>query len=210
MFTKQLTFLAAVALVAAAGCHSRVETSVALKGLEGVASEAETTTSPAEIELRSEAVAEDGTFASRFTCDGRNISPPLSWSGVPEGTAALALMIDDPDAKHGTFAHWVVFNLPPDLDRLPEAVPADTPIGTVVGATEIEPIQGINGFHNAGYDGPCPPEGAAHRYVFHLYALDEPLKLDASATREEVLDALEGHVLGDGRLTATYSRSQAG
>ncbi len=210
MFTKRIAILAAAALVTAAGCYSRNEPTTSLRGLGNVVSEAETVAAPAVIDLRSEAVRENGTIPSRFTCDGRNVSPPLNWSAVPEGTAALALIVDDPDAPRGTFAHWVVFNLPPDLNGLSEAVEPGSALGSVAGAGASEPVQGTNGFNNVGYDGPCPPEGSTHRYVFHLYALDQPLNFDSSATREQMLEAIEGHVLGEGRLTVSYSRSQAG
>lgn len=211
MFKKRFLVLTATAMVAALGCHSGSESPTDLASLIGVPLETGPSgEAPVKIELQSEAIAEDGSIGLRYTCDGRNISPPLSWSGVPEGTAALVLLIDDPDPPQGTFSHWVVLNLPPDLDRLEADIPYGDQITSLEGKEGIQASQGVNGFHNLGYDGPCPPEGVLHRYVIHLYAIDEPLELTGPATRERVLEAIQGHVLGKGRLTGSFIRSQAG
>jgi Raf kinase inhibitor-like YbhB/YbcL family protein len=163
-----------------------------------------TTTPPGEgaktdLDLRSAAFEEGGAIPVRYTCDGENVSPPLSWSSVPDETRSLALIADDPDAPGGTFVHWVIYNLPPDTRRLPEDVPSreeTLPSGAV---------QGVNGAGSVGYTGPCPPSGT-HRYFFKVYALDTELDLGGGATKEDLVSAMEGHVLAEGRLVGTYRR----
>ncbi|MGD2124588.1 MAG: YbhB/YbcL family Raf kinase inhibitor-like protein [Desulfobacteraceae bacterium] len=134
----------------------------------------------------------------QYTCDGKDISPPLSWSAVPEGTQSLALICDDPDAPMGTWVHWVLFNLPANIDSLPEEVPASRTLDS--GAKH-----GKNDFRRFGYGGPCPP-GGTHRYYFKLYALDTMLDLDPGLTKAELLKAMEGHVLAEGQLMGCYRR----
>src|SRR5512143_123775 len=148
--------------------------------------------------LKSPAFAESGSIPRQHTCDGENVSPALSWSGAPEKTGSFALIVDDPDAPGRTFVHWVVFDLPARSISLPQAVPAQRSIQTG-GA------QGVNDFGKVGYGGPCPPSGT-HRYVFTLYALDGPLALPGRASKEDVVRAIEGHVLGQARLVGRYSR----
>jgi Raf kinase inhibitor-like YbhB/YbcL family protein len=136
------------------------------------------------------------------TCDGDNISPALEWEGVPEGTAELALIVDDPDAPGGTFTHWVVYAMPPDYTGLDRGVP---PGPSASGALTLR--QGLNDASDVpGYTGPCPPEGE-HGYVFTLYALDEETGLDGGASVDDLRAALEGHVLAEATLTAPYARS---
>ena len=150
------------------------------------------------IEVRSSAFEDGDPVPTRYTCDDLDVSPPLSWGSVPDGTQRLALIADDPDAPRGTFVHWVVYNLPPDTRGLPEDVPNQQILPS--GAA-----QGVNGAGSVGYMGPCPPSGT-HRYFFKVYALDTQLGLGAGASNEEVLDAMEGHVLGEGQLMGTYRR----
>jgi Raf kinase inhibitor-like YbhB/YbcL family protein len=138
----------------------------------------------------------------RYTCDGDDVSPALTWEGVPDGTAELALVVDDPDAPGGTFTHWLVYGLDPGVTGLAEGVPKDADIA---GPPALR--QGVNGMGTAGYGGPCPPAGEEHHYVFRLLALDEELGLGDGASRDEVLAAVEGHVLGEARITATYARN---
>ena len=128
----------------------------------------------------------------QFSCDGDDISPELIWSGIPEGTASLALIMDDPDAPVGTWVHWVLFNLPADSSGLPEGV---TGLGE----------DGQNSWNRTGYGGPCPP-GGTHRYFFKLYALDINLDLEAGATKEVLENAMESHILTQVELMGTYSR----
>lgn len=134
----------------------------------------------------------------RYTCDGDDLSPPLTWSDVPDDVRSLALICDDPDAPMGTFVHWVLFNLPADARQLPEGVAAQASL-------ENGALQGNNDFGNIGYGGPCPP-GGTHRYKFKLYALDQPLDLQSGAKKSDLLEAMEGHVLADAQLMGKYSR----
>ncbi len=145
------------------------------------------------IQLTSSAFMEGGNIPRRHTCDGEDFSPPLSWSGIPAGTVSLALIVDDPDAPRGDWVHWVLVDLPPDLNGLPEGV-AGT--GTA----------GKNDFGRLGYGGPCPPKGRNHRYYFKLYALDQTLGLKSGATKEDVEAAMAGHILAQGELMGRYGR----
>jgi len=151
-----------------------------------------------EIEVKSEAFEEGGMIPKKYTCDGEDASPPLSWTGVPEGTEALALICDDPDAPVGTWVHWVIFNIPPDTTGLSENIPPERVL-------ESGTRQGRNDFGNIGYGGPCPPRGT-HRYYFKLYALDKKVDLEPGATKDELLKAMEGHILAEGRLMGRYKR----
>jgi Raf kinase inhibitor-like YbhB/YbcL family protein len=150
------------------------------------------------LELRSSAFSEGSRIPSKYTCDGKDASPPLSWTGIPAGGKSLALTCDDPDAPAGLWVHWVVFDLPPSATGLPEGVAATPEIS---GGGR----QGKNDFRKIGYGGPCPPSGT-HRYVFTLYAVDRTLGLPAGATRQDLLAAIKNHTLGEATLTGTYSR----
>ena len=133
----------------------------------------------------------------RYTCDGEDVSPRLEWENVPDGTKSIALIVDDPDAPGGTFVHWVVYDLPAGSDRL-VAMMSDTSLEALGGTS------GGNDFGKTGYGGPCPPPGEQHRYFFKLYALDTMLDLVDSATKSELLQAMNGHVLAQGELMGTY------
>ena len=150
------------------------------------------------LDVRSSAFEEGGAMPARYTCEGLDISPPLTWSSVPNGTRSFALIVDDRDAPGGAFVHWVIYNLPPDKQRLSRDVPNQRTLPS--GA-----LQGKNGAGSIGYTGPCPPNGT-HRYFFKVYALDTELDLGAGATKEEVVSAMEGYVLARGRLLGTYQR----
>lgn len=144
------------------------------------------------ITVTSPAFTADGTIPSRYTCDGDNISPPLAWSGAPDGTAAFALIVDDPDARG--WIHWLATDLPADAAALDEGVS-----GTAAGT------EGRTDFGRTGYGGPCPPSGS-HRYSFEVFALSEPLGLPDGFSADELRSAMEGKVLASGRLAATYRR----
>ncbi|MGH3041266.1 MAG: YbhB/YbcL family Raf kinase inhibitor-like protein [Gaiellaceae bacterium] len=146
-------------------------------------------------------VADGEPIESRYTCDGEDVSPALAWEGVPEETAELALVVEDPDAPGGTFTHWVAYGLDPGETELPEGVPEG---GEVDGPPALR--QGSNDFGTVGYGGPCPPGGETHDYVFRLLALDAETGLEGGASRDELLAAAEGHVLAEAQLTAPYSR----
>lgn len=132
------------------------------------------------------------------TCRGRNISPALNWGEPPAGTKSLALIMDDPDAPMGTWVHWVLYNLPAASRSLPEAVPGNAKLSD-------GSLQGRNSSRGTGYQGPCPPSGT-HRYFFKLYALDAPVSLGSGAGKEDLLKAMEGHILGQAELMGTFSR----
>lgn len=159
---------------------------------------------PVTIKLKTTVFSDGASIPARYTCDGGDISPPLSWSGVPEKAASLALVCDDPDAPMGTWTHWLVYNLEPTVASLPEGLPASDDLAL----PNAKPaIQGKNDFGKPGYGGPCPPSGT-HRYVFRLYALDAPLKLVAGATKAQLMGEIKGHVVAEGRLIGKYSRQK--
>jgi Raf kinase inhibitor-like YbhB/YbcL family protein len=145
------------------------------------------------IQITSSAITEDGKIPRLNTCDDQNVSPPLAWMGVPTNTVSLALIMDDPDAPSGTWVHWVMYNLPPDLTSLEQ--------GKSGGGTD-----GKNDFGKLGYGGPCPPRGSNHRYFIKLYALDAVLDLKAGATKAQVENAMKGHILAQGQIMGMYSR----
>jgi hypothetical protein len=150
------------------------------------------------MELSSPAFQDQQSIPTAYTCDGADISPALSISGVPPGTASLALLMDDPDAPVGDWVHWIVFNLPPGVKEIPEDVPAAPELSD--GA-----VQGANSWRRIGYGGPCPPDGA-HRYFFKLYALDAKLDLNPGASKKQLLEAMQGRVLEETVLMGTYQR----
>lgn len=150
------------------------------------------------INLRSEAFEDGDSIPSRYTCDGEGVSPPLFWTGVPDEAKSLALICEDPDAPKGTFTHWVVFNITPDTMHLPENMPPARTLKSGIG-------QGRNSVQKIGYVRLCPPSGE-HRYYFRLYALDIEPDLAPGITKEELLAAIEGHVLAEGQLMVTYAR----
>ncbi|MBN1854605.1 MAG: YbhB/YbcL family Raf kinase inhibitor-like protein [Pirellulales bacterium] len=162
------------------------------------------------MQLTSSAFKNGEAIERDYTADGRNISPPLAWSGVPEGTESLALICDDPDAPNPQrpaatpWVHWVLYNLPPDQTELPPAIDRSRELESIPGAR-----QGQNSWpgDNIGYLGPePPPKSGLHRYFFKLYALDTMLDLRAGANKEELLKAMEGHILGEGQLIGVYQR----
>jgi Raf kinase inhibitor-like YbhB/YbcL family protein len=138
---------------------------------------------------------------TKYSCEGANISPPVQWDGVPAAARSLALICDDPDAPMGTWVHWVLYNLPTNVSNLPEHVPASEMLSS-------GPKQGMNDFKRIGYGGPCPPPGKTHRYYFKLYALDVELALKPRATKQELLRAMEGHILAEAQLMGTYQRKK--
>ncbi len=145
-----------------------------------------------ELTVTSSAFTDGGAIPSRYTCDGEDVSPPLAWSGAPDGTAALALIVDDPDARG--WIHWLAADLPAGRTTLEEGAS-----GTAAGT------EGRTDFGATGYGGPCPPSGS-HRYSFEVFALSEPLSLPAGFSADELRAAMSGKLLASGRLTATYRR----
>ncbi|HYX67920.1 MAG TPA: YbhB/YbcL family Raf kinase inhibitor-like protein [Terriglobales bacterium] len=153
----------------------------------------------ATMKMESKSFPAGGDIPRRFTCDGENLSPALSWSAPPKGTQSMALITDDPDAPGGTFVHWVLYNLPANTHELPEGLPAsaDLPSGG---------RQGTNDFRRLGYGGPCPPAGKPHRYFFRLFALDRKLDLRSGAGRSDLDQAMKGSILAQGEVMGRYQR----
>lgn len=147
----------------------------------------------AAMKISSPAFTHNGHIPEKYTCDGRDINPPLLIEAVPEGTKSLALIVDDPDAPMGTWVHWVVWNIRAETGEIKEdAVPQ--------GAG-----QGLNDFRRHDYGGPCPPSGV-HRYFFKLYALDAVLELGGKAKKADLEKAMKGHILGQAELIGLYKR----
>lgn len=153
------------------------------------------------MQLSSPAFAEGTAIPAKYTCDGKDLSPPLRWSGVPAGAKSLVLIADDPDAPAGTWVHWVVYDLPATVSELPEDLGKSQ---HVLGNAK----QGLNSFKHLGYGGPCPPPGKPHRYFFKLYALDAPLELKPGASKKDIEHAMEKHILAQGQLMGTYKREK--
>jgi Raf kinase inhibitor-like YbhB/YbcL family protein len=145
------------------------------------------------IQVSSTAFREGENIPRLYTCDDRNVSPPLAWTGVPANTMSLALIMDDPDAPAGTWVHWVLFNLPNNTTSLAQ--------GNNGGGTE-----GKNDFNKIGYGGPCPPRGSNHRYFIKVYALDIQLSLKTAVTKAQLENAMKGHILAQGQLMGRYGR----
>lgn len=150
-------------------------------------------------ELNSAAFTAGGSIPSIYTCQGKDISPPLTWSGTPDRTKSFVLICDDPDAPIGTWVHWVYYNIPPEVSSLPEGMSKKE-------KPEQGGISGKSSFGDFGYGGPCPPWGT-HRYFFRLYALDTVLNLAPGEKKKAVLKAMEGHVLGTAELMGTYKKN---
>ena len=149
--------------------------------------------------VSSAAFAPGETIPKKFTCDGPDVSPPLTWSDAPPGTQSFALITDDPDAPAGIWVHWVIFDLPPSVHELAEGVPKQEDLPN-------HARQGMTDFRKVGYGGPCPPPGKAHRYFFKLYALDGRLNLKPGATKADLERAMQGHILGQAELMGRYRR----
>jgi Raf kinase inhibitor-like YbhB/YbcL family protein len=176
-----LLALAAALLIAACGSSVPTSTPPATGGMA----------------LSSSAFEAGTAIPAKYTCAGDDISPALQWSGPPPDTASFALIMDDPDAPGGTWVHWVVYNLPPDTHSLLASIPAEQ-------ESTGEGFQGSNSWGRLGYGGPCPPSGT-HRYFFKLYALDTTLDLAAGATKEQVTQAMAGHILVQTELMGTFT-----
>ncbi|MHB9134224.1 MAG: YbhB/YbcL family Raf kinase inhibitor-like protein [Armatimonadota bacterium] len=149
------------------------------------------------ITMTSSAFTEGGMIPNKYSANGENLSPPLSWTNVPENAKTLALIVDDPDAPSKVWVHWVLWNLPATVTGLPEGVPTKPELDN--GAR-----QGMNDSKKTGYSGPRPPSGT-HSYYFKLYALDTTLNLGSDTTKETLLKAMDGHIVGQGQLMGKYS-----
>jgi Raf kinase inhibitor-like YbhB/YbcL family protein len=153
---------------------------------------------PMTIHLSSSAFAPGQSIPAKYSCTGREISPPLVWSGAPANTQSFAITVEDPDAPGGTWVHWVVYNISQGTNQLPEAIPNGAQLAD-------GGLQGRNSSGNFGYNGPCPPAGI-HRYVFKIYALDAMLTLAAGADKAQLLAAMQGHILAQGELLGTFGK----
>lgn len=148
--------------------------------------------------LSSPAFADGQMIPPKYTADGEDISPPLAWEGLPQGTQSLVLICDDPDAPVGIWVHWLIWNIPKDAGSLPENVPMQKQLAN-------GDRQGVNDFGRIGYGGPAPP-GGTHRYFFRLYALNTVLDLPAGASRAQLEKAMKGRILGQAQLMGKYAR----
>jgi len=144
------------------------------------------------MEISSPAFEQSQPIPQKYTCEGENVSPPLSFEGIPKGTKSLALIVDDPDAPSGTFDHWIAWNLSPQSTVLSEGASA--------------PSNGKNHYGVLEYRGPCPPPGKPHRYFFKVYALDSVLDLPEGSSKAQLEQSMQGHILSQAQLMGTYKR----
>ena len=151
---------------------------------------------PPKFELSTSAFLDEGVLPVLYTCDGKDLSPQIAWTNPPPKTKSFALIMSDPLAPKGTFYHWVLFNMSAKTTEIAEGM---QPLAT-------GSVLGQNDFGKTQYNGPCPPKGSAHTYIFTVYALDSNLSLKKGATAKDVLAAMQKHMLGQSKLTAVYSR----
>ena len=183
-----------VFLAGAAGCNRAAQAPAPAKPASGPAG---------TLTVRSTAFAAGEAIPGKYTGDGKDVSPPLAFSGAPAGTKQLALICDDPDAPRADpWVHWVIYRIPPDANGLPEGVATTAKLAQPAGTR-----QGKNSWGKIGYGGPAPPAGhGVHHYHFRLYALDAEIDLPAGAGKAELLAAMKGHVVAEGELIGTYER----
>lgn len=153
-----------------------------------------------DLTVTSTAFVDGGMIPAKYTADGQDMSPPLAWEGAPDGTKSIAIICDDPDAPMGTWVHWLLWNIPPEVTGLDEDMPPDPELSD-------DSRQGTTDFGRTGYGGPAPPSGV-HRYFFKVYALDAMLDLPAGATRPQLEKAMAGHILAQGQLMGKYTRNR--
>lgn len=150
-------------------------------------------------QIESSGFKEGAKIPSQYSCEGADFSVPLKWSGAPSNIKSFAIIMDDPDAPMGTWVHWVVYNIPPHVTALTENQAKEEKLN--IGA-----LQGMTDFKKVGYGGPCPPPGKPHRYFIKLYALDILLNLPSKATKQQLLGAMQKHILAQTQLMGTYQR----
>ncbi len=151
------------------------------------------------LDLKSPVFKNGAYIPDRYTCDGKNYSPPLTWSGLPSSTKSLALIVDDPDVPAGIWVHWVIYNIPADIEGLAENVDAKT-----LNSLGIE--QGKNDFGQRSYGGPCPPPGPVHKYSFKLYALSKNIAAKEGVSKPELIKKMQGAIIAETKLSAFYQR----
>ena len=145
-----------------------------------------------QLTVTSPAFEQNQPIPEKYTCNGKDINPPLNIEGIPDDARSLALILDDPDAVGGTYDHWVVWNIPSAANKIAE--------------DSVPGVEGLNSGGERGYSGPCPPRGKPHRYIFRIAALDSLLELDAGSTKRDLERAMQGHIIAEGRLTGIFSR----
>lgn len=194
------TSLLLVCVVALGGCQRAAEPS---RGAPQPAETAIPEETAMKITITSSAFRPNEPIPRKYTGEGTDVSPPLAWSGVPDGTKELALIMDDPDAPRAEpWVHWVIYKLPPTLTGLPGGVPKTPTLADPAGA-----VQGNNTWPKIGYNGPMPPKGhGVHHYHFKLYALDTALDVKPGLDKKQLLAQMKGHILGEGDLVGTYER----
>ncbi len=154
------------------------------------------------MDLTSNAFKSGEAIPDRYTCAGEGISPQLMWRNIPDNTRSFVLIVDDPDAPSGTFAHWVFYNIPPDQDTLPENFKLSQ-------HQDWQAAEGRNDRGQTGFTAPCPPNGETHRYYFRLYALNTRLDASAGATRAQIYDRMQDHILDLSELIGSVQRTRS-
>ena len=183
MIGKAIALLIIIITITIAGCTSNEENI--------------NSNNTGSLQLKSREFSNGGNLPVQYTAQGKNISPPLSWTSIPTGTKCFAITLKDPDSPNGVFYHWIIFNIPPSTTKLSDAVPN-------TGILENGEKQGVNDFGTVGYSGPNPPSGT-HRYTFTLYALNNLLNLPAGVSKEVFLKAIKPIILSQNSLITTYS-----
>jgi Raf kinase inhibitor-like YbhB/YbcL family protein len=171
---------------------------ILIGGLIPCPSQAQNNDRKIKLMLKSSAFEHNSSIPEKYTCKGPNITPPLEWTMLPEGTKSFALIADDPDTPSGTWVHWVIYDIPAHTQKLAEGIPPQKILPT--GAK-----QGTNDFPRIGYRGPCPPWGE-HRYFFKLYALDTSTNLPAGVTKSMLLEAMKGHIIAEAQLMGKFKK----
>jgi len=151
------------------------------------------------LDIESDVFKSNGYIPDRYSCDAQDFSPALAWSDAPAAARSFALICDDPDAPFKVWVHWVIFNIPANTNRLKENISDEE-------MASLGIVQGINDFGSLGYRGPCPPQGKPHRYFFKLYALDSTLSLEEGATKSQLIEAMQGHIIAESKIVASYQR----
>jgi Raf kinase inhibitor-like YbhB/YbcL family protein len=192
-FSRLIVFVFALLLLCACGLNGQT------RQTGQTTQSAQSNPATTKFQLASSAFSAGGMIPKQFSCEGTDGSPQLNWSGVPSAAHSLALIMDDPDAPAGTWVHWVLYNLPASAKELAEGVEKQEQLADGT-------LQGRNSFGKAGYGGPCPPPGNPHRYFFKIYALDLKLDLKAGASKDELEQAMKGHILGQAELIGKYGR----
>lgn len=154
--------------------------------------QSDSATTQNQLAISSPAFDADGTIPSKYTCDGKDVNPPLQVGQIPQGTRSLAVIVDDPDAPSGTWVHWVMWNVP---------------VASEIKEADAPGVQGMNDFSKHRYNGPCPPNGV-HRYFYKVYALDDVLNIPVSSDKGDLERAMAPHVLAQGELVGRYSRTR--